>query len=83
MVSAGLGVCACIMPDWRLALAYPVRVLPLQGEKPVKVSLVCRPVDAESRLLRAVCDGLDLVLQREAAEAAARGMPASMHLPIR
>ncbi len=62
MVSAGLGVSVVMLPDRRMRLAYPVRVLPLGPGAPyTQISLVARKTDASGRKLIALREAIDSV----------------------
>ena len=64
MVSAGLGVSVVVLPDRRLALAWPVRVLPLGAGAPaIQISFVARKADAGGRQLEAVHEAVATALK--------------------
>ncbi|XAH21265.1 LysR family transcriptional regulator [Xylophilus sp. GW821-FHT01B05] len=74
MVSAGLGV--SVVPALRdeLLQAYPMLQVPLGRGAPVRhIALVCRPADAESRLMQAVLEAFHGAVRRRYGEEAMAG----------
>jgi len=74
MVSAGLGV--SVVPALReeLLRAYPMLQVPLGRGAPVRhIALVCRPADADSRLMQTVREAFHGAVRRRYGEAAVSG----------
>lgn len=57
MVSAGIGVSVVPMPRSELLVAYPMLQVPLgRGAPQRQLAMVCRPADADSRLMQVVLE---------------------------
>ncbi len=64
MVSAGLGVSVVVLPDRRLRLAYPVRILGLGRAAPaMQIALVSRKSDSQDAKLGAVLQAIQHLLK--------------------
>ncbi|WP_198969973.1 LysR family transcriptional regulator [Xylophilus sp. ASV27] len=74
MVSAGLGVSVVPALRQELLQAYPMLQVPLGRGAPVRqIALVCRPADAESRLMQAVLEAFHGAVRRRYGEEAMAG----------
>lgn len=64
MVSAGLGVSIILMPDPRVCIGYPVRILQLgEGTPSMRIALTCRKADAEGMVFKALQEAFGSALK--------------------
>jgi len=65
MVSAGLGVSVVPMPRAELLQAYPLQLVSLGRTAPLRhIAMVCRPADADSRLMQLVLEAFQAAVAR-------------------